>query len=61
MTLSSCLPNSAWREWQKAGQEWRAGNPSGDAESAASDFAAEPGWPDAGQNARYRAFSEGAA
>ena len=61
--LSKCKPGSAWHTWQKAGSEWRkttyATTP-GARLFAATCFASLPGWPDAGRDARKRAFLEGA-
>jgi hypothetical protein len=57
----NCKANSAWHAWQEAGHAWRRLNPNADHQStnqAALNFANVDGWPDAGKNARYRAFME---
>lgn len=56
-----CKRESAWHTWQTAGAAWKAATPNAttaETHAAASAFAAEPGWPDAGRHARFRAFLE---
>jgi hypothetical protein len=61
--ISKCKRNSAWHDWQKAGKEWRENTWANSQKAillAANNFASLPGWPDAGRDARKRAFLEGA-
>jgi hypothetical protein len=61
---TNCRPGSAWDTWQNAGRTWRTENPDtveSNKIDAASQFANLEGWPEAGKNARHRAFLEGAS
>ncbi len=58
---SQCKKGSAWDTWQRAGERVK-GKPFTAIQSAANDFAYGDAfsWPIQGQQARYRAFIEGA-
>ena len=60
-TPTNCKPGSAWDTWQRAGARVRS-LPFAAIQQAANDFAYGDAfhWPIHGQQARYRAFMEGA-
>jgi len=60
MKAFNCKTGSAWHSWQIEGYEWAMKNNGLDPASAAESFSNLPGWPNAGKDARYRAFMEGA-